>query len=265
MFDELPKIQDNSIDFICVDLPYNTTDCQWDNKLNLSELKSQFYRVAKHNATICLFAQKKFTIDLLYEFKDSYRYKWTWIKDKCAGFQAATCMPLMNTEDVLIFNRSGYMKSWNDKNPGTKAIYNPQWLPGQGKTNRRLGILQEKSKTGHLDAIKKGYSIKSRHAIKMNDSSKKRYPKDYIYFAVPYGKERIHPTQKPLGLIEYMVLTYTNPGDIVLDCAAGSMTTAVACILHNRRYVAIEQNDDYYEKGLKRIKEAQDYKKGLLF
>lgn len=265
MHEELVKIPAGTIDFICVDLPYNTTDCAWDKNLNLGDLKKQFYRVAKHNATICLFAQKKFTIDVLWEFKDSYRYKWTWIKDKCAGFQTAPYMPLINTEDVLIFNRSGYLKAWNDKNPGTKATYNPQWLPGAGKTDKRLGILQKKSKTGHLDAINKRYSIKGTHMIGINDSSKKRYPKDYIYFAVPYGKERIHPTQKPLDLIEYMVLTYTNQGDTVLDCAAGSMTTAVACILHNRKYIAIEQNDDYYEKGLKRIKEAQDYKKGLLF
>lgn len=265
MHEELVKIPAGTIDFICVDLPYNTTDCEWDKSLNLGELKKQFYRVAKHNATICLFAQKKFTIDVLYEFKDSYRYKWTWIKDKSAGFQTAPYMPLMNTEDVLIFNRAGYLKAWNDKNKDKKAIYNPQMLPGAGKTDRRLGILHKKSNSGHLDAISKRYSIKGTHMIGVNNAAKQRYPKDYIYYPVPYGTERIHPTQKPLDLIEYLILTYTNEGATVLDCAAGSMTTAVACLKTNRKYIVVEQNEKYYEDGLKRISDYIAYKKTLLF
>lgn len=265
MFEELAKIENNSIDFICVDLPYGTTDCEWDKKIDLTQLKTEFYRIAKHNATICLFAQKKFTIDILYNFQDSYRYKWTWIKDKSAGFQTAPYMPLANTEDVLIFNRSGYLKAWNDKNPNSKGIYNPQWLPGEGKTDKRLGILQKKSNSGHLDLISKRYSIKGTHAIRVNDSSQKRYPKDYIYFPVPYGNKRIHPTQKPIELIEYMILTYTNEGATVLDCAAGSMTTAIACLKTNRNYIVIEKDANYYQAGIKRINEYLDYKKTLLF
>ena len=259
-------IPDKSIDFICTDLPYNTTDCSWDKQpINLDLLKAEYLRVIKPHGTIALFCQKKFTFILGYNFLDIYRYKWTWIKDKSAGFQLCNMQPLQTSEDIIILNQSGFMKAWNDKTGKPKGIYNPQMREGAGRTDRRIGVLNKKSQSGHLDAINKRKSIKSTHIIGVNDSSKQRYPIDSIYFPVPYKKERIHATQKPVALIEYLIKTYSNENDIVLDSTAGSFTLAEACLNTNTNYIVIEKDPEEFKKGSNRIKKHKQMLAERLF
>lgn len=241
----MQSIPDKSIDMILCDLPYGTTACKWDVIIPFEPLWKQYERIIKDNGSIVLTAQQPFSSLLLISNIKLYRHRWVWEKDKSANFITAKGQPLKYTEDILIFSKRGHYKPGNSKIK--TATYNPQFREGAGATRKRT------------TEERKGYLLELNHrenptpVISYGNSHKKRYPKDIIYFTTQHFG-RLHPTQKPVTLFEYLIKTYTNEGETVLDNCAGSGTTAIACINTNRNYILMEKEEKYYNIILDRIK-----------
>lgn len=221
----MQKIPDKTIDMILCDLPYGTTQNKWDIVVPLEPLWEQYERVIKNNGAIVLFSQQPFTSTLIFSNLDWFRYEWIWEKDNGTGFLNANKMPIKLHENIAVF----YNKL---------PTYNPQMRTGF-KPYTKLG--------GPLGT---NYGKISARNATNNDGS--RYPVDIIKFNKDHG---MHPTQKPVALAEYLVRTYTNTGDTVLDNCMGSGTTAIACLNTGRKYIGFENNDEYYQMILNRISE----------
>lgn len=251
--EKMKLIPDGSIDMILIDPPYNTTDCQWDKQpIDWNLLKAEFMRTIKSTGTICISVQNPFSFMVGSLFSEIYRHRWVWEKDKSANFQAVKCQPLKTTEDILVFNKIGYKIPWNN-NGKPKGIYNPQMIEGKGYS-REKAMFKDIKKGRSINQIVQRESYRNSVCQNTNDSSKQRYPKELIYFTVPHNKEeRIHPTQKPVELFEYLIKTYTNEKMIVLDCFSGSGTTGEACINLNRDFILIEKEPNYYEVIKERV------------
>lgn len=243
------SIPNNYVNLILCDLPYSTTDCYWDKLIPFPSLWEQYKRILVDNGTVLLFAQKKFVAGVISSNYDYWRYRWIWKKDKSANFMCAKFQPLAFTEEIHVFNQYGFTKSWNDPNHGNKGIYNIQWLPGDGKT-RRKGQTAKTSK--NMQEIRKRTKHDD-HKI-LADTEKRRYPQDVLFFNTAF-KKRIHPTQKPVSLLEVLIKTYTHEKMIVLDNCAGSGSTAIACIKTNRKFIMIEQDSNYVDICKERINE----------
>lgn len=245
----IKRIPDGFVDLVVTDPPYNTTDCEWDRSVLISEtLKKEILRILKPEGTICIFAQHPFSFVVGSVFGDIYRHRWVWVKDKCGNFLCAKGAPLKYTEDILVFSRYGYIKPWNN-NSKPKGVYNPQMRNGTGKArgtnSERFGLsstsISKRPKYSKLVSNPKTDGIV-------------RYPSEILHFNVPHRKdERFHPTQKPVALLEYLIKTYSNENDVVLDICMGSGTTAIACVNTNRRYIGFEINKEYYYDSVKRL------------
>ena len=262
----LKDIENESIDLILTDPPYNTTDCKWDKQpIDWNILKSEFLRIIKPTGTICISVQNPFGFLIGGLFAEIYRHRWVWEKDKSANFQAVKCQPLKTTEDILVFNKIGYKIPWNN-NGKPKGIYNPQMIEGKGYS-REKAMFKDIKKGRSINQIVQRESYRNSVCQNTNDSSKQRYPKELIYFTVPHNKEeRIHPTQKPVELFEYLIKTNTNEGMLVLDCFAGSGTTAIASENTKRQYICIEKDPNYFEKIKKRVADFnKSFYHGTLF
>ncbi len=249
--DLMQAIPDGSVDMILADLPYGTTDCKWDSIIPLDVLWNEYKRISKETATIALTAQQPFTSILVCSNMKEFRHRWVWEKDKGANFQCIKYQPYKRTEDIVIFQKYGYLKPWNDG--GTiKGIYNPQMRIGAGNSRKKaMGKWTPKSK--NMLQINDRKSFKGTHSMNTNDSSKQRYPIDIIYFPVPWLKNRIHPTQKPVKLFEYLIRTYTNKGDLILDNVIGSGTTAIAAYNTGRKFIGMEKDEEIYSMAVNRI------------
>lgn len=229
---ELMKgIPDGSVDMILCDLPYGTTNNQWDSIVNLGALWTQYHRITKDSACIALFAQCPFDKVLGCSNIDMLRYEWIVEKTKATGHLNAKKMPMKAHENILIF----YKKL---------PVYNPQFTEGHTPVHSYVkhttdGSCYGKTKTG----ISGG-------------GSTKRYPRDVVKFKWDTQKSSCHPTQKPVALLEYLVKTYTNEGDTVLDNCMGSGSTGVACVNTDRKFIGMELDARYFEVASKRIKEA---------
>lgn len=235
------NIEDKSIDCVICDLPYGTTWAKWDKVINMKELWEQYERIIKDNGSIVLFAQNPFTALLVTSNLKLYNHQWIWEKDKCANFQLAKYQPRKMTEDILIFSKGGY--TYNAKN---KCVYNPQMVSRKPRkpteeTKRSDGMV-------NINPRPNPTPFKSGNDFKADKS----YPKNIIYFPTEHFN-RLHPTQKPVELIEYLINTYTDEGDLVLDNCSGSGTSAIACLNTNRNYICIEKDKEYYEKSVIRI------------
>lgn len=225
---ELMKdIPDNSIDMILCDLPYGTTNNKWDKKIDLQALWEQYKRIIKANAAIVLFSQMPFCVDLIVSNRKWFRYEWIWQKSQGTGFLNAKRMPLKIHENILIFY---------DKLP----TYNPQFEKGKKHSRGNPGGLSDNY--GKFERI-------------CGDKSDYYYPVDVIKFSK--SADRLHPTQKPVDLLEYLIKTYTNEGETVLDNCMGSGSTGVACVNTNRNFIGFELDEHYFEIAKKRIEEAQ--------
>ena len=224
---ELMKdILDTSIDMILCDLPYGTTRNKWDSVIPLNKLWEQYERIIKDNGAIVLFSQMPFSAELVHSNLKLFKYEWIWQKDNGTGFLNAKKMPLKIHENILVF----YKKL---------PLYNPQMRTGfkpykckQGRHSTNYGAYEQ----GHI-----------------TESNGERYPIDIIKFKKDSG---LHPTQKPVELLEYLIKTYTNEGDTVLDNCMGSGSTGVACVNTNRNFIGYELNEKYFEIAEKRINEA---------
>lgn len=227
--DLMKDISDKSIDLILCDLPYQTTVCEWDNIIPFEQLWEQYKRIARPETPIVLFAAQPFTTKLIHSNLKDFRYCWYWKKNNVTGALWCKVQPMRCIEDICIF----YKK---------KPVYNPQGLK-------------------KLDQIKVAQPIKGNiYREKKNPSIQTHtgYPKHFLEFdnETVSNKQRFHPTQKPVKLLEYLIRTYTNEGDIVLDNCMGSGSTGVACVNTNRRFYGIEKDDKYFEIAKQRINNA---------
>jgi site-specific DNA-methyltransferase (adenine-specific) len=224
---EMPKIPDKSIDMILCDLPYGTTACSWDTIIPFEPLWKEYKRIIKENGAIVLTASQPFTSALVMSNIKMFKYEWIYKKTKATEFFDAKKRPLNDYEDICVF----YNK------PPT---YNPQMVRAE-KTYKRGFVKRKKSdcygKEKDFEQLETGM----------------RYPKRVIEIQNASTKDIVHPTQKPVALFEYLIKTYTNEGDLVLDNCAGSCTTAIACINLKRNYICIENEKKYCDIGRERI------------
>jgi len=224
-------IDDKSIDMILCDLPYGTTACKWDTVIPFEPLWEQYERIIKDNGAIVLFSDEPFTSQLVNSNLKRFRYKWIWDKTRGSNFQNARFMPMKCHEEILVFYKQ-------------KPTYNPQyWYSTPYRTN---GKIRRKGIEGLS-----GGSVANYCAPTISEDGK-RYPLSILTF--PRDSDRVHPTQKPVKLFEYLIKTYTNEGETVLDNCMGSGTTAIACINTNRNYIGFEIDPDYYEAAQERIR-----------
>lgn len=223
----MKQIPDGSIDAIICDLPHGTTRNQWDSIIPLDKLWEQYKRIAKPSAPIVLFAQCPFDKVLGASNIPMLKYEWIWEKENGTGFLNAKKMPLKIHENILVFYKD-------------LPVYNPQM---------RQGFEPYKCKTGD-----QGTNYGNYEKV-VSISNGERYPLTILRF--DRDSDGFHPTQKPVDLLRYLVLTYTNEGDIVLDNCMGSGTTAVACIKEKRNFIGFELNTEYYNKAMQRIKAEQ--------
>lgn len=230
----MKAIPTGSVDMILCDLPYGTTQCEWDKIIPFPELWKEYERVIKDTGAIILTAKQPFTTELIQSNRKLYRYNLVWIKNIGTRYMDANIMPLQQHEDICVF----YKK---------KPTYNPQMESGyERKRSRASSKRQCKAAEVYNKAI----------CTKDYDSTE-RYPISVMYFPSDKHKEAIHPTQKPVALFEYLIRTYTNKGDTVLDNCIGSGTTAVACIRTGRHYIGFEKKKEYYEAAEQRVSTTQ--------
>lgn len=227
-YEELKKIESKTVDLIITDLPYAVTRNHWDvETLNLDVLWSEWKRIRKDNGVVCLTATQPFASKLIISNPSEYKYDWIWEKQQGTGFLNAKKQPLRNHESILVF----YKK---------QPTYNPQFT-----WSKPYSILREK------DVNYKGSDNYGKQYTNQSISDGRRFPLTVQKFS--YDKEKLHPTQKPVALFKYLIETYTNENDLVIDCCAGSGTTGVACTQLNRRWVCIEKDDKYYQIAKNRI------------
>jgi site-specific DNA-methyltransferase (adenine-specific) len=223
-------IADGSIDMICTDLPYGTTTCKWDSIIPFEQLWEQYRRITKPHAAIVLTATQPFTTSLIASNLKDFRYCWVWNKRRPSNPMQAKVQCLKVHEDIAVFSKG-------------RHLYNPQGIvETDGKA--RGGV--NPSKTG-LD-----YGVRVKRVYKQTHTG---YPKSIIEFGSDNSKN-VHPTQKPVELMEYLIRTYTNPGDTVLDSCMGSGTTGVACMNLGRRFIGIEKDSAYFQIASERIRAA---------
>ena len=220
----MQSIPDKSIDAIICDLPYGTTSNKWDSIINLDDLWVQYKRICK--SAIVLTAQTPFDKVLGCSNLKMLKYEWIWVKENGTGFLNAKKAPLKNHENILVF----YEK---------QTTYNPQM---------RTGFKPYTQKAGRASS---NYRPQIGNIVTENNGD--RYPLSVIEFK--RDKDKVHPTQKPVALMEYLVKTYTNESETVLDNCMGSGTTGVACKNLGRKFIGIEQDDNYFEIAKKRINE----------
>jgi site-specific DNA-methyltransferase (adenine-specific) len=231
-------VQDESIDMILCDMPYGTTQNKWDTVLSLPVLWNHYIRIIKENGAIVLTASQPFTSTLVNSNLKWFKYSLVWNKKIVTGFLNSKRQPLRQHEDILVF----YKK---------QPTYNPQMHTNKLKRDFEGSII--KPSTENYGKQKNFIST-----VKNNIS----YPRSIIEQTgvVNNSKQKVkHPTQKPIALFEYLIKTYTNKDDTVLDNCVGSGTTAIACIKTNRNYLCMEKEEKYYELTLKRIEDEKKF------
>ena len=231
--ERMKEIPDKSIDMILCDLPYGTTACKWDTIIPFEPLWEQYKRIIKPNGAIVLTASQPFTSALVMSNPKMFRYSWVWVKSRPTGHLNAKKQPMRKVEDVCVFYRK-------------QCTYNPQGLKEGTFNNTRPGKQNKIRGKGVHGSERSDFGL----------SSFTNYPTNVLQ----YNNEHnvgvgIHPTQKPVALFEYLIKTYTNEGDLVLDNVAGSGTTGVAAMNTNRNFILMEQEPEYVEIIKKRLAE----------
>lgn len=224
--ERMKEIDAGSVDAVIADPPYGTTACKWDSVIPLEPMWEQLKRVIKPNGAIVLFGSQPFTTTLIASNMKMFRYDLKWCKTQGTGFYNANRMPLRAHEDILVFY-------------GKMPTYNPQKTNGKPYRQRR----------GSASDVYQGKDLTE------TISDGKRYPLSWKIFT--RDKRKAHPTQKPVALMEYLIKTYTNEGETVLDFAMGSGTTGVACVKTKRDFIGIEMDEGYFKIAEKRIMETE--------
>ena len=223
----MKSIQDKSVDMILCDLPYGTTKCKWDIVIPLDKLWEQYNRIIKDKGAILLFGSEPFSSKLRISNLRMYKYDWIWKKTKAQGFLNSKKMPLKDYENICVFYKR-------------LPVYNPQ------------GIIYGNFQNDRKSKYSKGEDIYGKEK-EFGISHMSNFPKQIIEFSNPSGKGQLHPTQKPVDLLEYLIKTYTNKGETVLDNCMGSGSTGLACVNTNRDFIGIELDKDYFNIAKQRI------------
>ena len=233
--ERMREIPDGSVDMVLTDPPYGTTACKWDSIIPLEPMWEQLKRVIKPNGAIVMTAAQPFTTTLIASNIKNFAHSWVWNKRFAANFVQAKRQPLKDHEDVLVF-------SMNGKQP----FYNPQMIKrdepikkGGNKQSKAIPIARTEA-SEKFGASGKTYDLK--HPTTVTS----------LNFSVRDGRG-LHPTQKPIALLEYLIKTYTNEGDTVLDFTMGSGSTGVACLNLNRKFIGIEKDENYFNIATQRI------------
>ena len=224
----MKDIPDKSVDMILCDLPYGTTACKWDTIIPFEPLWEQYERVIKDNGAIVLTASQPFTSSLVMSNPRMFKYEWIWIKNRATGHLNAKIMPMKSHENIVVFCKK-------------KTVYNPQKTKGKPY-----------KKTPSTNTYK-GYG---NHQPVYQDNNGFRYPKTPLEF--DSEQNEFHPTQKPVALFEYLIKTYTNEGETVLDNCIGSGTTAIASLNTGRYFIGIEKDEQYHKIACERVANWHD-------
>lgn len=236
----MKDIPDESVDMILCDLPYGTTACKWDSIIPFEILWKHYNRVIKNNGVICLFGSEPFSTHLRISQIDNYKYDWIWVKSNgsCSGFVHAKNMPLKKHEIISVFSKApiGHISLLKER----RMKYNPQGLSYKP--------------TKEISKKKFGNTVGKR------PSQVEEYTREYINYPVSIlnfdSEKGLHPTQKPVPLLEYLIKTYTNENETVLDNCMGSGSTGVACVHTNRNFMGIELDNHYFDVAKNRIETA---------
>lgn len=231
---EMRSIPDRSVDMVLCDLPYGTTACTWDVVIPFGKLWEQYRRIVKDDGAIVLFGSQPFTSKLICSNLEDFKYSLVWNKNKCGSPSLAKRRPMKTHEDICVFCRG-------------VELYNPQMEVGEPYYRKRSG----KSRCNNL-----GFGFANSTKDIVNNGT--RYPKSILNISRDFSaQQQVHPTQKPVPLLEWLIKTYTVEGDTVLDNTMGSGSTGVACVKAKRNFIGIELNDEFYNIAQARIAEAQ--------
>lgn len=237
-------------DAVIADPPYGNgkTACKWDAVISFDSMWSMIWSHVKSNGAVCIFGNEPFTSKLICSDLDDFRYRWNWKKESGGAFQLAKVQPMSIVEDIAVFSKGRCANG--ALNP---MIYYPIMTKRENDDARSGGkqVCSDILNKCNMVALHKTYTHK--------------YPTTVLEFTKPYGAKRVHPTQKPVELIGYLIRTYTLEGESVLDFTAGSGTTGVACLELGRRCVLIEKDEHYCEVAVSRLKEKEDEIAGRLF
>lgn len=225
----MERLPDESIDAIICDLPYGTTACSWDTIIPFDQLWEQYLRITKPNSPIVLFGAEPFSTMIRMSNLKQYKYDWYWEKNTVTGFTFAKHQPMRSIETISVFCKG-------------KALYQPQGVYEVPPT-----VMKRKEEKG--ESLYNSVSLSKKEYV----SALSGYPNNILKFSKE-KKDTFHPTQKPVDLLEYLVKTYTNEGDIILDNCMGSGSTAIACLNTKRSFIGFEKDPTYYQKSLERIK-----------
>lgn len=226
----MKNIPNKSVDMILCDLPYGTTDCKWDTIIDFDELWTEYKRIVKDNGAIVLFSAQPFTTALIHSNLKDYRYNWYWKKNNKTGFTFAKYQPMRCVEDICVFYKQA-----------------PTYIP-QGLIKVKNPKVRQRNDSGK-DMIYKAGTLLKPYLQKYTN-----YPVHLLEFAKDV--KSVHPTQKPVALLEYLIKTYTNEGETVLDNCMGSGSTGVACANTGRKFIGIELDKEYFKIAESRVYEA---------
>ena len=240
------------VDAIITDPPYGTTACKWDSIIPLDEMWERINKLIKPNGVICLFCTQPFTTNLINSNMSNFKYCWYWEKSKANGFQHSKNKPMRIIEEIAVFSKApiGHKSLLGDK----RMIYNPQGIIPSGKRK-----ITESTHCGNTMGGENHKSSRPNQVGRVYESYT-NFPNDILKFNSIFGRGALHPTQKPVDLLEYLIKTYTNENDIVLDFTMGSGSTGVSCVNTNRKFIGIELDEKYFEIAKNRIEEAKNNK-----
>ena len=232
----MKRIPDGSIDCVICDLPYGTTANQWDSVIPFDKLWGQYHRICKPNAAIVLFAGQPFTSALIMSNPKEFRHEWIWIKNRGSNFANTIREPMKEHEEIIVFSKGGW-------------TYNPQMQKRSGGGAERVKY--------DFNSVSQSTNYRKFTRPQNESAPIERIPSSWQKFNIEASVDKFHPTQKPVDLLRYLVLTYTNCGDTVLDNCSGSGTTAVACVKEKRHFVCFEKDENYWRKSVERVKNEQ--------
>ena len=246
--ERMKEIPDNSVDLVLTDPPYGTTACKWDSVIPFDAMWDRLKKIRKYKSVIVLFGSEPFSSALRMSNIEEYKYDWTWKKSKPNGFQHSKNKPMKAIENICVFS---HMPMGHISQLGHRRMpYSPQ------------GIIESGMKTvkdcSHRGSTMGGDGVSSSrpNQVGIEYTSYTNFPSDFLEYPNVIGKSAIHPTQKPVELVEYLIRTYTNEGNTILDFTMGSGTTGVACKNLNRKFIGIEMDDKYFEIAKNRIESA---------